>query len=101
MGFPCNQFGEQEPGTEEEIKKFAKTTYNVKWDLTSKIDVNGAHAHPLWKYMKMKYSGFFGGSIKWNFTKFIIDKNGQVVGRYEPRIDPFDMEEDLKKYFRE
>jgi glutathione peroxidase-family protein len=99
LGFPCNQFGGQEPGTEEEIKKFAEEKYSARWDLASKIDVNGDKAHPLWKYMKHKQGGTLGNFIKWNFTKFIIDKKGQVVGRYAPTTDPMDMEKDLKKYF--
>jgi glutathione peroxidase-family protein len=87
IGFPCNQFGGQEPGTEAEIKAFAQG-YNVKWDLASKIDVNGDNAHPLWKYMKSKQGGTLGSFIKWNFTKFLIDKEGQVVARYGPPTNP-------------
>jgi len=99
LGFPCNQFGGQEPGTEQEIKKWAEEKYQVRWDLASKIDVNGSDTHPLWTYMKNKKGGFLGNFIKWNFTKFLIDKNGQVVGRFATTSDPMDMEKDLKKYF--
>lgn len=88
LGFPCNQFGGQEPGTEAEIKEFARDKYNVKWDLTSKVNVNGDDAHPLWKYMKSKQGGTLGNFIKWNFTKFIVDKSGQIVARYGPTTDP-------------
>jgi len=98
LGFPCNQFGGQEPGTEAEIKAFARG-YNAQWDLASKVNVNGDDAHPLWKYMKSKQGGTLGSFIKWNFTKFVIDKNGQIVGRYGPQTNPFEMEKDLNKFF--
>src|ERR1700734_2106489 len=78
LGFPCNQFGGQEPGTNAEIKEFTKK-YNVRWDLASKIEVNGEDAHPLWKYLKSHQSSLLGEFIKWNFSKFIIDKQGRVV----------------------
>ncbi|TSP09094.1 Phosphatidylinositol 4-phosphate 5-kinase type-1 gamma [Bagarius yarrelli] len=89
LGFPCNQFGKQEPGTEAEIKEFAKG-YNAEFDLFSKIDVNGDNAHPLWKWMKDQPNGkgTLGNNIKWNFTKFLIDREGQVVKRYGPMEDP-------------
>jgi len=99
LGFPCNQFGGQEPGSNSEIKHFAQDTYHVKWDLASKTEVNGEGAHPLWKYLRSTKIGYFGDSIKWNFTKFVIDKNGQVVGRFAPATDPIDMEDFLKAYF--
>jgi len=98
LGFPCNQFGGQEPGTEAEIKKFAEG-YGVKWDLASKIDVNGDNAHPLWKYLKSKKGGTLGKFIKWNFTKFLIGADGQVVERYGPTTNPMEMEGDLNKLF--
>jgi len=96
IGFPCNQFGGQEPGTEAEIKKFVEQ-FNVTWNLTSKVDVNGDGAHPLWKYMKSKKGGTLGSFIKWNFTKFLVDKEGQVISRFGPPSDPNDMEPDIKK----
>jgi glutathione peroxidase-family protein len=96
IGFPCNQFGSQEPGTEAEIKKFVEQ-YNVTWNLTSKVDVNGDGAHPLWKYMKSKKGGTLGSFIKWNFTKFLVDPEGKVIGRYATTTDPIDMEKDIKK----
>jgi len=97
IGFPCNQFGSQEPGTEAEIKKFAEG-YGVKWDLTKKIDVNGSNTHPIWKYLKSKQGGTLGSFIKWNWTKFIMDKKGNIVARYATTSDPMEMEKDLLKY---
>lgn len=99
LAFPCNQFGGQEPGTEAEIKEFAKG-FNAEFDLFSKIDVNGDNAHPLWKWMKAQPNGkgFMGNSIKWNFTKFLINKEGDVVKRYAPTDDPSVVEKDLPKY---
>lgn len=98
LGFPCNQFGNQEPGSEAEIKEFIKK-FNVQFDMFSKINVNGDDAHPLWKYLKNKQSGFIGNFIKWNFTKFLINKEGQPVKRYGPNVDPNDMEKDFEKYW--
>nr|CAH0111221.1 unnamed protein product [Daphnia galeata] len=100
LGFPCNQFGSQEPGTNSEIKNFA-ANYNVKFDMFAKIDVNGDNAHPLWKYLKKKQGGTLTDGIKWNFTKFIVDKNGQPVARHATTTDPFDMEKDLLKYLNQ
>ena len=99
LGFPCNQFGSQEPGTNEEIKKFATENYGVKFDMFAKIDVNGDKAHPLWKYLKYKQGGTLGDFIKWNFSKFLIDKQGQPVKRYAPNVEPFDIKKDLTKYW--
>jgi len=96
IGFPCNQFGGQEPGTEAEIKEFVKQ-FNVTFDMTSKIDVNGEKAHPLWKYMKSKKGGTLGSFIKWNFTKFLVDKEGQIVERFGPPTDPMEMEKEIVK----
>lgn len=99
LAFPCNQFGNQEPGTNEEIKEFAQGKYGVKFDMFAKIKVNGDEAHPLWKYLKEKQSGFISDAIKWNFAKFIIDKNGQPVARFATTTNPLAMEDDLQKYF--
>lgn len=98
LAFPCNQFGGQEPGTEEEIKRFAEE-FGVKFDMFAKIKVNGNDAHPLWNFLKSKQGGTLGNFIKWNFTKFLIDREGNPVARYSPQTDPIDtIENELKKY---
>jgi glutathione peroxidase len=98
LGFPCNQFLSQEPGTEEEIKEFCSLTYGVKFDMFSKIDVNGENTHPLYRFLKDNSSGFLGTDvIKWNFTKFLVDKNGKVVKRYAPSTTPSEIENDIKE----
>ena len=100
LGFPCNQFGGQEPGSDEEVKKFATEKYNVTFDMFSKINVNGGDAHPLWVYLKEKQGGFLMNAIKWNFTKFVIDKEGQPRARFGPTDDPKPkVEDEVKKYF--
>lgn len=98
LGFPCNQFSQQEPGNEEEIKNFCNLTYGVEFPMFSKIDVNGEKAHPLYTYLKKEKSGLLGSeAIKWNFTKFLVDKNGNVVDRYAPSTNPQDIEADIVK----
>jgi len=97
--FPCNQFGGQEPWPNEEIKKYVDENFGVKFDMFSKIDVNGDKAHPLFKYLKTKQGGTLGDFIKWNFTKFLIDKNGKPVARYAPNVEPNDIKKDLDKYW--
>merc|ERR1719259_505999 len=87
LGFPCNQFGGQEPGTNEEIKKFA-ISKGVHFDMFAKIKVNGPDAHPLWKFLQNKLPGFMGNRIKWNFTKFLVDAEGKPVQRFSPQTDP-------------
>ena len=98
LAFPSNQFGGQEPGDSTEILNFVKK-YNVTFDLFQKIDVNGDNAHPLWKWLKKQAGGFIDDSIKWNFTKFIINKEGKVVARHAPTTSPLEMESELQKYF--
>jgi glutathione peroxidase len=96
LGFPCDQFGHQEPGNEEEIKNFCSLNYDVSFPLYAKVDVNGANAHPLYKWLKEEKSGFLGTEgIKWNFTKFLVDRNGNVVKRYAPTDTPEKIEKDL------
>ena len=97
LGFPCNQFGSQEPGTESEIKNFCETNYSVKFPLFSKIDVNGSQAHPLYKFLEKAKPGILGTEgIKWNFTKFLIDRQGNPVKRYASADKPEAIEDDLK-----
>ncbi len=96
LGFPCNQFLSQEPGTEEQIKEFCSLTFGVKFDMFSKIDVNGANTHPLYRYLKANSSGIMGTDlIKWNFTKFLVDREGKVVKRYAPSTEPKTIEKDI------
>ena len=98
LAFPSNQFGGQEPGTSEQILDFVKK-YNVTFDMFEKVDVNGEGAHPLWKWLKSQASGFITDGIKWNFTKFIISKEGKVVLRHAPTTEPLQLEAELQKYF--
>lgn len=98
LAFPCNQFGGQEPGDNNQICEFTKKR-NVKFDLFEKVNVNGNDAHPLFKYLKHKQGGFLLDAIKWNFTKFIIDKNGQPVDRQGPNVSPKALLKTLEKYW--
>jgi len=89
LGFPCDQFGHQEPGTDAEIRGFCDTNYAISFPLFAKIEVNGANTHPLYKYLKKEAKGLLGSeAIKWNFTKFLVDKDGKVVKRYAPTDTP-------------
>ena len=98
IAFPCNQFGAQEPGNAEEIASFCKLNYDVTFPLMAKIDVNGMNADPLYKWLKKEAPGLMGSqSIKWNFTKFLIDREGKVVRRYAPTDKPADIEGDIAK----
>ncbi|XP_073287922.1 probable phospholipid hydroperoxide glutathione peroxidase [Primulina huaijiensis] len=97
LAFPCNQFGSQEPGTDEQIQELACTHFRAQYPIFRKIDVNGANAAPIYKYMKSMKGGLFWSSLKWNFTKFLIDKNGRVFNRYPPIISPLKLEKDIKK----
>ena len=97
LGFPCDQFGHQEPGTEEEIASFCEHTYGVSFPMFAKIDVNGSDAHPLYRWLKDEKRGLLGGAIKWNFTKFLIGRDGSVVDRYAPRTDPAAIAADIEK----
>ena len=88
LGFPCNQFGGQEPGDARQIEQFCSTNYAVTFPMFAKIDVNGSGAHPLYQYLKNEKSGLLGSSIKWNFTKFLTDRTGRVVARHAPTTKP-------------
>jgi glutathione peroxidase len=97
LGFPCNQFGAQEPGSESEIASFCSTSYGVSFPMFAKIDVNGDNAHPLYKFLKHAAPGLLGSeAIKWNFTKFLVDKSGKVVKRYAPTDTPQSLEKDIE-----
>lgn len=96
LAFPCNQFANQEPGTDEEIQAFCQTNYQVTFPVFAKLDVNGPNIHPLYRYLKSAMPGVLGtGAIKWNFTKFLVNSTGQVVKRYAPTVKPQDLEEDI------
>jgi glutathione peroxidase len=97
LGFPCNQFGAQEPGNADEIASFCKLTYDVSFPLYAKIDVNGDDAAPLYKHLKDEAPGLLGSkAIKWNFTKFLINRSGKVVKRYPPQAKPEDLARDIE-----
>ena len=98
LGFPCNQFGQQEPGDAEEIGNFCKLTYDVDFPIFAKIDVNGDDAAPIYKYLKDEAPGLLGSkAIKWNFTKFLVDRSGKVVKRYAPQTKPEELKQDIEK----
>ena len=88
LGFPCNQFGGQEPGDAAQIEQFCAKNYAISFPMFAKIDVNGESAHPLWQYLKNEKSGLLGPSIKWNFTKFLLDRSGKVMARHAPTTKP-------------
>ena len=96
LGFPCNQFGAQEPGTAEEIGAFCAGKYDVSFPLFAKIDVNGADAHPLYRFLKGEKTGLLGSAIKWNFTKFLVDRTGHVVSRHAPITTPEALKKDIE-----
>ena len=97
LGFPCNQFGSQDPGSDSDIAEFCQLNYGVAFPMMSKIDVNGSTAHPLYKWMSSEAPGFLGSkAIKWNFTKFLIGKDGKVIKRYAPLDKPADLAKDIE-----
>jgi glutathione peroxidase len=97
LGFPCNQFGSQDPGSDDEIGEFCQKNYGVTFPMFSKIDVNGSDEHPLYTWLKTEKGGLLGKKIKWNFTKFLVARDGSVIGRYAPTTDPADMADDIEK----
>lgn len=97
LGFPCNQFGNQEPGSSDDIQTFCQVNYGVSFTMFDKVDVNGSKTHPIFKYLKSELGGLLGSKIKWNFTKFLIDKNGKPVKRFAPITKPEKMEASIKK----
>jgi len=98
LGFPCNQFGKQEPGSADDIEQFCQVNYGVSFPMHAKIDVNGSDTHPLYRQLKGAKKGLLGSEgIKWNFTKFLVAKDGEVVGRYGPRTTPADLKGDIER----
>lgn len=97
LAFPCNQFGGQEPGSNPEIKQFACTRFKAEFPIFNKVDVNGPNTAPVYQFLKSSAGGFLGDVIKWNFEKFLVDKNGKVVERYAPTTSPFQIEKDIQK----
>lgn len=96
LGFPCDQFGHQEPGDEEQIAEFCSLTYGVTFPMFAKVDVNGRNAHPLYRWLTTQKRGLLGGRIAWNFTKFLVSPDGQVVGRYAPTKSPESLVADIE-----
>lgn len=97
LAFPCNQFAGQEPGSNEDIQETVCTRFKAEFPIFDKINVNGKDTAPLFKYLKSQKGGFLGDGIKWNFTKFLVDKDGKVVGRYAPTTSPLKIENDIEK----
>ena len=95
LGFPCDQFARQEPGTESEIEQFCKVNFGVTFPLFAKVNVNGRHTEPLFSYLKKSLPGRFGGRVKWNFTKFLVDRSGRPVKRFSPATSPEELEKDI------
>ena len=100
LGFPCDQFGHQEPGSDADIRSFCDINYGVTFPLFSKIEVNGDNADPLYKWLKSEKGGLLGDNIKWNFTKFLVDKKGNVVERYAPTTPPVSIEPEIEKLLK-
>lgn len=100
LGFPCNQFGNQEPGTEKEIAEGCVINYGVSFQMFSKVDVNGANTHPIFKYLKDSLPGLLGKKIQWNFSKFLIDTNGIPVKRFSPQTVPEKLVKDIEKLLK-
>lgn len=97
LGFPCNQFANQDPGTNEEVQRFCQLNYGVTFNMFEKVDVNGDKAHPIFKYLTSQAKGVLNSKIKWNFTKFLIDSTGNVIKRYGPTVVPSKIKDDIKK----
>lgn len=100
LGFPCNQFANQDSGSNEEINEFCQLNYGVTFTMFEKIDVNGENAHPLYKFLKNESKGVFSKEIKWNFTKFLIDANGNIIKRYAPTTSPLKLKSDIEKLLK-
>ncbi|MDD2739876.1 MAG: glutathione peroxidase [Methylomonas lenta] len=102
LGFPCNQFGQQEPGKSQEIAEFCEVNYGVSFPLFEKVDVNGKHAHPLFQYLKTEAPGVLGTkTIKWNFTKFLVGRDGKVIKRYPSMTSPASIRNDIERFLQD
>lgn len=97
LGFPCNQFNNQDPGDDDEIEDYCQVNYGVTFQMFSKVDVKGENTHPLFAYLTEEAKGLLTKQVKWNFTKFLVDKEGNVVKRFAPQTKPADIEENIKK----
>ena len=97
LGFPCNQFGGQDPGTNDQLGEYCQRNYGVSFPVFAKVDVKGPEAHAIFRYLTNNSKGLLGSGIKWNFTKFLVDKNGQVINRYAPTTKPELLEDDIQK----
>lgn len=97
IGFPCNQFAHQDPGTDEEISGFCQLNYGVTFQIMKKVDVNGKDAHPIFNYLKKETGGLFGSAIKWNFTKFLVSRDGNTIKRFAPTATPKDIAKDIEE----
>lgn len=100
LGFPCNQFGGQDPGTDQDIASFCSANYGVSFPMFSKVDVKGDNAHPLFEYLTKEQKGLLTEDIKWNFTKFLINKNGKVIDRFAPQKEPAKIKKDIEKLIK-
>ncbi len=100
LGFPCNQFANQDSGSNDEIHEFCQLNYGVTFSMFQKVDVNGENAHPLYKYLRNEAKGIMGSKIKWNFTKFLIDSGGNVIKRYAPTVSPLKIKDDIEKLLK-
>lgn len=96
LAFPCDQFAHQEPGTDEEIQQFCQINYGLTFPVFAKLNVNGRSAHPLYRYLREQKGGVLGGAIKWNFTKFLVDRQGNVLKRYAPTVNPMEIAPDIE-----
>ncbi len=101
LGFPCNQFGGQDPGSNEQIGEYCQRNYGVSFPMFAKVDVKGPEAHAIFRYLTNNSKGILGNGIKWNFTKFLINKKGEVINRYAPTTKPEDIEKDIEKALAE
>ena len=97
IGFPCNQFAQQDPGTNQEISEFCRLNYGVSFPMMAKVDVNGDNESPVYTYLKSQQKGVLASKIKWNFTKFLVGRDGQVIDRYAPTTEPAKLSKDIEK----